>query len=289
MFNSRNNASRNSMSSNTRGAVVKIAGSILFVVLALIALYYLYNYLYAPPTGAMIALEGLNGPKQIGPSTDVTSTYVYNNDVKKTQYAQIVSGGEYSVSFWVYVQQWTTTAKPLVSILGKSGNDTLYIYLDKSINTLHVNVSSDSNRLASSQYVNKVAQAQANNVKNSCDITNFELQRWVNVTVTLNSNAVDTFIDGKLARSCVLDGPYSTESYPTVKVNDKLGSGIVSGINGYISNVLTYSYALAPDEVYKVYMAGPDATYSVWTYLLSFFNPNAYGQGVISTRTSTGS
>jgi hypothetical protein len=42
--------------------------------------------------------------------------------------------------------------------------------------------------------------------------------------------------------------------------------------NGSLSNVNFYNYAVSPDEVYRLYMAGPSGSGgNLWDYIKSFF------------------
>jgi hypothetical protein len=274
----------------TSNPVVKIFGSIVFVVLALVALYYLYQYLFGKTTGSSVALARLNGPQKLTSGVGTTaSSYSYANSASVTQFAPIVDGGQYSVSLWVYITSFAPNSpKPILSIGSNTpnGNDTLRIYLDSVSNVLHVRTgtASGEDRLFTAQRQTEYTNAGVTSGTPSCDIPNFEYQRWVHVTVILNTRTTDVFLDGKLARSCVNSGAFTVNPGAILQVNELVGTTPVpSGIDGYISNVVTYNYALAPDEVYRNYMQGPDATYSVWTYLLSFFNPKAYGEGVTGT------
>jgi len=276
-----NTPSTNRSSANS--GIVKLIGSIIFVILALVALYYLYEYLFAKTTASSVQLQ--NGPLKINSGSSASTQNIFSGN----SISPIVAGGEYSVSFWVYVNKWSTSIiKPLLRI-GGSRVDTLRIYLNKTEPILHVRVgtSAEGSGMSTSlltSNLNSDYGALSSNAESggspACDIKNFELQRWVHITVTMNANTVDTYIDGKLARSCVLPSYFIVDTTNTQLVLNEV-SGTASGIDGYMSNVTTYNYALAPDEVYRNYMSGPDASYSVWTYLLSFLNPSAYGQGVV--------
>jgi hypothetical protein len=91
------------------------------------------------------------------------------------------------------------------------------------------------------------------NVFPMCDIQQVDMQRWIQVTVVLNGRTCDTYINGKLARSCVLRSYYKVDSTDiTMKVADR------GGFDGYTARIATYSAALNPDQIYKLYMAGPD-------------------------------
>jgi hypothetical protein len=104
----------------------------------------------------------------------------------------------------------------------------------------------------------------------ACDITSIDLQKWVQVTVCLNNKTCDVYLDGKLARSCVLPSFYKVD-----KSNLALSLCDYNGFGGFISNTSAYNYALNPEQVWRLYMAGPGPQYGFLDYLKSLFDPKA--------------
>ena len=91
------------------------------------------------------------------------------------------------------------------------------------------------------------------NVFPMCDIQEIDMQRWVQITIVLNGRSCDTYINGKLTRSCVLRNYFKVDSQNLeMKVADR------NGFDGYTARIATYGAALNPDQIYKLYMAGPD-------------------------------
>jgi hypothetical protein len=79
---------------------------------------------------------------------------------------------------------------------------------------------------------------------------------------------VDVYIDGKLARSCVLAGNYKVNGQNLfMSVNNYKGFG------GYISNISAYNYSLNPEQVWRLYMSGPNQKYTLLEYVMAIFNP----------------
>jgi hypothetical protein len=91
-----------------------------------------------------------------------------------------------------------------------------------------------------------------------CDLPEIDLQRWVLVSVVMSGRTVDVYLDGKLQRSCMLP------SYFKVDTASPLVAKVLqfNGFDGYLSRVNAYNYALNPDQVYRLYMAGPSGTNS---------------------------
>jgi ribonucleotide reductase alpha subunit len=101
-----------------------------------------------------------------------------------------------------------------------------------------------------------------------CDIATVDMQRWIQITLSLNNKTCDVYIDGKLSRSCILPSFYKVD-----KINTKLTLCETQGFGGFISNTSMYNYALNPEQIWKLYMTGPGPQYSLWEYITSLFTP----------------
>ena len=86
-----------------------------------------------------------------------------------------------------------------------------------------------------------------------CDIQNLPLQKWICLAIVMNGRVMDVYMDGKLARSCVLPGVPIVE-----KGNNVISLGMMGGWAGAMSTTRFYGYALTPDVVYSLYQEGPD-------------------------------
>jgi hypothetical protein len=86
-----------------------------------------------------------------------------------------------------------------------------------------------------------------------CDIQNLPLQKWICLAIVMNGRVMDVYMDGKLARSCVLPGIPIVE-----KGNNVISLGMMGGWAGALSTTRFYGYALTPDVIYNLYQEGPD-------------------------------
>jgi len=204
----------------------------------------------------------------------------------------IYPGGEFSVTTWVYVTNWSINSgknKTILTLSGggptASGFNTLVLYLGQNTNKLGVRVSYDNPSATGSKsttldYVTEMPKLIAGTspysdtssepmFKNG-DIDNVPLQKWVNITTVLSGRTLDVYIDGKLSRSSVLPGMYKVDSdIPTVNIGDKTGFG------GIIGQTRVANFAYSPDQVYKNYLSGPfdnSLLSTIWGYI----NPGAY-------------
>lgn len=233
-------------------------GGILIVVLGAVALYYLYNYLY--------------GVDDLVSRSIITTAIPGNTKTRPALYAipPIYEGGEYSVSFWVYITGFKDQSGLNKHILEIRGSDfsTLVVGLGAFKNKLLTRVNTaggggqgrTSLTTAEVRNLFQTTQVPSGLLEDGlelCDLPEVDLQRWVCITVALNGRTCDVYYDGKLARSCVLPGPFKVDPKGyQMKLLD------FDGFDGFLSDVTCYQYALNPDQVYRIYMAGPTDTAS---------------------------
>jgi len=246
------------------GALVQV----IFVILCLVALYYLYKYLFSSN-----GLEGKSVLNAIVKANDKTLT------TPSTGFPALYEGGEYSINTWIYVNDYGVNMGQHKHVLSLGGDSflTLLIYLGRYKNSLHVRVKSsdDDNSLNVGNVNNGIFNSTAANsdlidTTQPCDIQSIDLQKWVQVTVTLNTKICDVYIDGKLARSCILPSFFKVD-----KSNLKMSLVDKNGFGGFVSNTTAYNYALNPEQVWRMYMAGPGSQYTLWEYIKSMFDPNS--------------
>jgi hypothetical protein len=250
------------------------------VIFGLVGLYYLYQYLFG---GATLSATTLIGTKQSASPPQPTI-------IPASGMPALYEGGEFTISMWVYVQNWAVRNgfnKHILSIGGKT-QDTIQIYLGPQQPTLQVRVNSSgggagkgqtsTNNMATKAHAQVFERMQtgadlaSTDDSNGCDLPAIDLQRWVNLVVCVNSKTVDVYIDGKLARSCVLPSFYRVDGggYQATLLN-------YGGFGGYVSTVSMYGVALGPDTIYHSYMAGPQPITNFMDYLKSFFQPSPQG------------
>ena len=261
-------------------------GGVVFAILALVGLYYLYQYVFGS--------NGMEG------KTILTAIKPANPDKSYVTFADalpaIYEGGEFSVNTWIYINDYSINRgrNKAVVLLGGSSFSTLAVFLGPYKNSLNVRVhtkngtavptgnvaagpagdSSDdlSKTTLTSLFSNTQLDSSLTSTSRPCDIPAVDMQRWIQVTVCLNNKTCDVYLDGKLARSCVLPSFYKVD-----KSNLALTLGDYGGFGGFISNTSAYNYALNPEQVWRLYMAGPGPQYSITDYIKSLFDPKSVG------------
>ena len=247
----------------------------LMVFIGLIGLYYLYQYLFG--------FRSLNTFDLI---TKTQSAKVGDNDfIKLTsdKLPGLYEGGEFTVSTWFYVNNWSYRSGKNKCILrvGGSNFDTIRIYLGGMKPKLNVRIhtkdSSSTSTTDQSQgdaLTTQTLNATFNTMQSEmslidspsgCDLPEVDLQRWVNLVVAVNGKVADIYLDGKLARSCVLPSHFKVDSSYSAYVIP------FGGFGGEISTTVMYDMALNPEMIYKNYIAGPEPITTFGQMISSFF------------------
>ena len=151
------------------------------------------------------------------------------------------SGYNLSYSSWIYVRDWDYRFGKWKNIFWK-GNSSVprhspSIWLYPLTNSIKV-----------------VTSHTGTNAMTSCDIENIPLQKWVHLVYVLNNRTVDIYINGKLERTCILEG------IPKNLANDKLTVTYNNGFYGKMGKLQYFTRSLNPEEIAKLYMAGPEGS-----------------------------
>ena len=249
-----------------------------------LAIYYFYKWLSGSGNSDATEVTLYSSPSVGLPGKSTEPTKFTS---ATSQLPALYEGGEYSVSTWVYITNWGVNKgynKPFLRLTGGStgGYDTLIMYLGQNVSKLGVRVSTDALKINTAE-LNKIRPATGSSYGISpytdiettkCDIETIDLQRWVNINAVLNGRTLDVYIDGKLSRSCVLDGMYKVSGDAP-----KLTVGGPTGFGGLIGQTQAANYAYSPDQVYKIYQNGPFDT-SIMTKLMSYFDPGQWSLSV---------
>lgn len=281
-----------------------ILSTVAFIVVILVILYVVYTYLY--PADDPTYTQFLKG------EADARSPITLD----KNKVPAIYTGGDFTLSFWIYIDDWnykssfykflfalspspealvSTSISPLVGFLTPLRNGLMVRAATVKGGETPVPGSAPSATVAStapdvnteSNLQNLLNQRTSmmmseSTVEAPCDIKEVPLQRWVNVTAVSSGRVLDVYMDGKLARSCVLDNVLQVPRGPLAL---RLGQ-----FGGRYSSVQMWSAQLTPDVIYGIYQMGPTQTqHSIFTDIAKYLNLNvsftgsAPGQPIKST------
>lgn len=261
--------------------VARAIPAILFFV-GLLGIYYLYQYLFGSSTGNEYVLLSEEKAADETPSKPIV--------IPADKLPLIYEGGEFTVSTWFYISNWNYRAnhKKAIFRLGGTSFDTVRIYLGGRKPKLYVRVHTMESGSASGgdsstapsgapdismdlgtstlSTVFEQKEPVMDGPSQMCDLPEVDLQRWVNLVVSVNGKTTDVYLDGKLVRSCVLPSFYKVDASG---LSAKLFPN--EGFGGYMAGTRMYDAALNPDTVYRNYIAGPEAITNLGDWIRSLF------------------
>ena len=216
---------------------------IIGVVIVVIILYLIWTYLF---TSVKVLMSFQNASNLNCVSGKDVSQSGLNN---------------YSFSTWVYISDWSGNyglPKNIISIRKPAlvgGSPTLFqLYLDPTRNDLHIFVKDVKTPVSSE------------NIRSTCSVTNFPVQSWVNISISVYNRAVDVYIDGKLVRTCALNNvAESIDSGSTIFIggsgasgssNNCNGGSDLVGFTGYIASVVYNPDIISPQDAWNTYAKG---------------------------------
>jgi hypothetical protein len=296
------NANTGSANKGVTSMMPKNLVGIILLVLFLVAIYYLYQFLYGknPSQGSVSLLSG--NPSMSKTVTDSTSGKTI---VAASEITGVLDGGEYSASFWVYIADTKgfsassntklahlfeiSNSRFTSSASATKGNTLVFVGLNPINGSLVVRQSTSDpgesianslttgatgTRYPLDSLITSYNSGTTYTTDDRCDIINgIEYQRWVLVTVVGNGRTLDVYIDGKLARSCVYKAGFALGS-PTGKAQAYFGMDNGGNLKGYFSNGNFYNYALTPDAVWAIYQQGPGGSFSITDFFKNLFSFN---------------
>ena len=199
--------------------------NVLITLVIIVVLYYIIVWLFRKST-QLTTLQNANLMQTI--KADTLSN---NNNTSNFAY-----------STWFYVDDWNYRFGEEKTLL-KRGETGFGIALGAMKNNLSITVDCYPQNQQTGVLGNK-------SVAHSCDVDNFPLQKWVNLTVSVYGRTLDVYIDGKLVRTCVLPGVAKVDPANDIIVTPN------GGFHGYTGNFQYWQNALNPQQAYNIYKDG---------------------------------
>jgi hypothetical protein len=259
--------------SNNRGSIINV----IYVVAVLVGVYYLYKWLVS---GSDMELVVLN--KEV--DGNVAQSFPLSNNYR----LRVRRGGEYTLSFWMYIRNWDDGGnKRGVLRIMEAGDSSplLATFLYPASPMMGIRIRQNQNQNSAIIY-----ETTADNAASApmCDLADISLQRWINVTISVNGRIVDIYYDGKLARSCVLPNlPYASETKAqSIEIGYAVDASATNGFFGKLGGIQFFGYPLTPDRIYSIYQAGPAGPSGLLGFLQEKLGINILYQAPAATPTA---
>jgi len=152
-----------------------------------------------------------------------------------------------AISIWFYIKKWVNGTK-VVSFKKANGAEVIFqIQFKNDTNTIQI-----------------IPRSSAVTDPGLCEVSEFPLQKWVNLIVSFNGSAMDVYVDGKLVKSCVVNLGSKLNETDTIVLGD--ASKKLDDV-GFITNVKLKAAPIAPQEAWDIYSQGFGG--SPWSDLLN--------------------
>ena len=272
---------------------------VFIIFLGLLGLYYLYQYLFGPKVNNSFSLIGSTQSAQVDKEITLPST----------QLAPLYEGGEFTISTWIYVSNWSYRAGLNKSIIRIGGTkfDTIRVYLGANTPKLYVRLHTKEDVIVNgagsvttaTPTTGSTASATASAAAPTTSLQpedlgvgtlNVYTNRQTESGLLDNMHTCDIpelslqrwvniaiAVNGKTI-DVYIDGKLSRSCVLSTpfKVDAGYNASLLGygGFGGQISTTTMHDTALNPEEVYKNYMAGPEPITSLGGLLSSYFAPN---------------
>ena len=206
-----------------------IVQTVLIVLVILVVLYFVLTWMFQSSTQLTSMADGTE--KQVIKASDLPS----NNQTSN-----------YTYSMWFYVNDWSCHYGQPKVILGRLDSDKQpcpSVVLGATENNVKVSIAcyptSESTGISSN-----------NAIIHTCEVKNVPMQKWVNLIIALNGRSLDIYIDGKLTKTCVLEGIAKVDKDANILVTPN------GGFCGWTSNFQYWDTPTNPQQAYNIYKAG---------------------------------
>lgn len=225
-----------------------------------------------------------------------TATKIKQNSLVKLSKGEtmptLYNGTEFSYSFWMYVNDFAQTTTPKL-ILFNSKTDSIVdaspiFYMDPEYVSMHVLLKTKSTSARPRASLNDLHKEK------DCDYVRMNvpyvpMNRWVNVTLVVDNQYAQLFFDGELRKVVDVaekrlienknwdDGVRTSDSDETCNdpknkcctqgiLSGNLGTRLLAGkladaqsevLDGYLSQVRFFNYAITIDHSKVIYQTGP--------------------------------
>lgn len=153
------------------------------------------------------------------------------------------NSADYTYSMWFYVDDWNYKFGQ-EKVLWKRGDASNQPGPSVSLGAMENDVT-----IKVACYATSAQTATQANI-HECKVNNFPIQKWVNLIVSLQGETLDVYVDGKLHKTCVLEGVPKVSNGSDVFVTPD------GGFSGFTSNFQYWDKGSNPQQAYNIYRKG---------------------------------
>lgn len=208
--------------------------------------FYVLQMLYAPAKNPII----INGMR----STNKEKEYNVNpNSKDPTPILRSINenqGMEFTWSTWFWMEDVNYSNSTTKKVIFTKGKD---ISENVLFNSPGLYAHGDTNKIDVVMSLFETETRQTlNDINETITISNIPLKKWVNIIIRVQNNTIDVYLNGTLVERKNLDA-VPKQNYGNIYVGNN-----ANGMNGYISSLRYFSYAIGPMAIQEILYNGPD-------------------------------
>lgn len=197
--------------------------NIILAVVIIILLIIVYNYI-ASDVNTLTGLISAKTMQQINASS-LTQTNASN----------------FTYAIWFYIDDWNTNYGSEKIIFGRMNDSVTKVdpcpLVSLSANQNNIDIALTTAPAASSPPF-------------KCSVENIPIQKWVHLLISVYGRTLDTYIDGKLVRTCVMPGVAVVNPASPIFITPN------NGFSGWTSQFQYWGDATDPQTVWNIYKKG---------------------------------
>ena len=264
--------------------------NIIIIIILIIVLIWGLNNLFFKTNIIYDIMCDAKEPAERYDSANTSSTFfssnknvIFSKDIPET------NASNFMLSVWFYIDNWgdnisneknilfvaskesaqtvtqlTTTLSGISNKVTLDSSTNLYkninIALDKYENNLFVDIETYLDKQQSATRANQTTYARYK-------IPNIPVQKWNNLTISVDTRTMDIYLDGKLRNSFILHGLYKNYDISQLKKNIYIGNmqitgtpsnndGTNSSFEGFITRIRYEGSSINPQDAYAIYKEG---------------------------------
>jgi hypothetical protein len=163
------------------------------------------------------------------------------------------NSSNFTYSIWFYIDDWSYKYGEPKFVFGRmsQGTDATTIAKEPCPSVVLGDTQNNIDvSLAVYPTYSNVPDNSAKFILNTFSIANISIQKWVNLLISVYGRTMDIYIDGKLVRTCILDGVAKIDTTSPVYITP------YGGFSGWTSRFQYWSYEIDPQKAWDIYKQG---------------------------------
>ena len=248
---------------------MSVINIIILVILALVLFWGLKNLIFK----TNIIYDKMCVASKVVTTTDATlstTNIIVADDIPET------TSSNFTLSVWFYIDNWGNNIgnEKNILYLATRADPTIVPGIKSNLSGISKKVSTATPATPIYKNINIVLDEYENNlfidiecfgISNETIFTRYKIpnipvQKWNNLTISVDVRTLDVYLDGKLRNSFILHGLYTNyyRNSPAVKKNMYLGniSNTNPGFEGFITRIRYEGDSCNPQDAYNIYKEG---------------------------------